>query len=93
LVFHLMDGDYPCDSSGEPLINCTEFRQFWQSFVDEPIDQLMSRLPTLQGRHKLQNGDYIRGFVSGAIGLAEQVRQRLKEEWPVRPSVEPRFNE
>jgi hypothetical protein len=84
LVEYLLDDAYPYDEDSESLIDCREFREFWQPFVDEPMDKVMSNLQLYGFRagHKLQDRNYVAGFVDGALGLSEQLRQRLSERRP-----------
>lgn len=81
LVLDLLGDAYPIGDDGKPQKDCTEFRQFWQPFVNEPMDKVMSNL-TLYGfraGHKIQDRHYVVGFVDGALGLSEQLGRRLSE--------------
>jgi len=84
LVVDLLGDAYPNGEDGKPQKNCTEFREFWQPFVNEPMDEVMSNLELFGFRagHKLQNRHYIAGFVDGALGLSENLRLRLSERTP-----------
>lgn len=81
LVTCLMGDAYPHDKEKYPLVDCREFREFWQPFVNEPMDTVMSNLKLYGFRagHKLQDRHYIAGFVDGALGLSEQLGRRLSE--------------
>ena len=79
LVLDLLPDAYPDGEDGKPQEDCTEFREFWQPFVNEPMDKVMSsmKLYGFRAGHKLQDRHYVVGFVDGALGLSEQIRQRL----------------
>jgi hypothetical protein len=79
LVAHLVDATYAADDEREVLY-CVQFPDFWQPFVNQPMDEVMALLErTNTGiRHKLQDCRYVAGFVDGALGLSEQLRQGLK---------------
>ncbi len=81
LVEHLFNDTYPYDEYLAPLFDCSEFREFWQPFVSEPMDKVMSdlKLYGFRAGHKLQDHHYIAGFVDGALGLSEQLGRRLSE--------------
>ena len=85
LVAYLFDGNYP-DQQSELLSDGPEFREFWQPFVQEPLENLIPRfeLIAFQGRHKLQDRHYMIGFVDGALGLSEQLGLRLSKQEVVR---------
>lgn len=89
IVACLLGGQYPTDEDDNLLEDCDEFREFWQPFVTEPINDVMSKLKmlSLSGRHKLQDHYYAAGFVDGALGLSEQIRQRLSEPATRQPST------
>jgi len=82
----LIDGLYPANEEGELLSDCPEFREFWQPFVQESLDNLIPRfrLISFRGRHKLQDRHYVIGFVDGALGLSDQLGLRLNEQEVVR---------
>jgi hypothetical protein len=84
LVLNLLGDAYPNGEDGKPQNNCTEFREFWQPFVNEPMDEVMSTLELFGFRagHKLQDRQYIAGFVDGALGLSENLKLRLSERTP-----------
>ncbi len=84
LVEYLFDDTYPYDEDLASLFDCSEFREFWQPFVNEPMDKVMSDLKLFGFRagHKLQDGHYIAGFVDGALGLSENLKLRLSERTP-----------
>ena len=86
LAVALVDGNCPADQSGELLSDCREFREFWQPFVQEPLETLIPRfaLDAFQGRHKLQDRHYVIGFIDGALGLSEQLGLRLSKQEVVR---------
>jgi hypothetical protein len=89
LVACLLGSQYPIDEDDNLVEDCQEFRTFWQPFVTEPMDQVISnlKLNSLHGRHKLQDPYYVAGFIDGALGLSEQIRQRLSESATARPST------
>lgn len=79
LVAYLVDSTYATDDERE-VIDCVDFPDFWQPFVNQPMDEVMALLKRKHTgiRHKLQDGRYIAGFVDGALGLSEQLRQGLR---------------
>jgi len=85
LVAYLLADAYPADEDGEQLDDCKEFREFWQPFVDEPMDKVMSnlRLYGFRAGHKLQDHHYIAGFIDGALGLSDQLGRWLSERTPL----------
>lgn len=89
LVAWLVGDHYPSDEGGELAEDCPEFRSFWEPFVTEPIGRVMAKLKldSLRGRHKLQDPYYVTGFIDGALGLSDQIRQRLSESAAARPSL------
>lgn len=72
---------------GELHFDCSEFRDFWQPFVNEPMNKVLAKVKRYWYRagHKLQDRHYIAGFVNGALGLTEQLERRLNERTPITP--------
>lgn len=81
LVAFLLNENYPTDAEGEPYIDCTEFRDFWQPFVKEPMADLVRSFHRIDchGRHKLQDCHFVTGFVDGALGLSDRLGKHLSE--------------
>lgn len=84
LVAYLLADDYPVDDQGELSIDCPAFCDFWQPFISESLVEVLSELEQLAGRHKLQDRNYVTGFIDGALGLSEQFRERLDDPSPRR---------
>lgn len=84
LVAYLLDDAYPIGEDRKPRVDCTEFREFWQPFVKEPMDKVMSNLQLYGFRagHKLQDRNYVVGFVDGVLGLSGKLGRRLSERTP-----------
>jgi hypothetical protein len=77
---------YPVDAESDEMISdCEEFRQFWQPFLAEPIEQVMADLQRLDCccKYKIQQQDYILGFVDGALGLSGRMRRRMNIADPI----------
>jgi len=89
LVFYLFDSSYPFGDRDEMLKDCTEFCEFWQPFISEPMDEVMSKLKAVpfRGFHKLQESSYLAGFINGALGFSEQLRIRIAEREPVQSQI------
>lgn len=81
LISFIFAGTYPINEDGALLDDCETFRQFWQPFVREPLDDVIRTfgLPTYLGRHKLQDIHYIIGFVDGALGISDRLQQQLSD--------------
>lgn len=64
-----------------------EYQEFWQPFVDEPIEKVIARFKLFGHRagHKLQDRHYIAGFVDGALGLSERIEERMIWRTPISP--------
>lgn len=56
------DEDYLPDIDAD----CKEFREFWQPFVDEPIDHIQAA--DAFDTSKLNDPNYVSGFIDGACG-------------------------
>ena len=89
LVCYMFDDTYPVGDGDGIAEDCTEFREFWQPFISEPMDEVMSKLKAVpfRGFHKLQESSYLAGFVNGALGLSEQLRKRIAEREPVQSQI------
>jgi len=83
LVASVLGDDYPRsephegDEIGDIIPDCDEFKEFWQPFVDEPMDQLVKVLEdTTFFTCKLQSSTYISGFVDGALGVSDSLKAK-----------------
>lgn len=81
----VLGGTYPA-TDGELAADCEEFRRFWQPYLTTPIDTVIADLnrPECSGKYKIQDGDYVVGFIDGALGLSDQMRDRLAAPVPSR---------
>lgn len=57
--------------------NSDEFKSFWQPFFAEPIEEVIESMGVrgTNSKCKLFEPDYIRGFIDGATGLSEKLRE------------------
>jgi hypothetical protein len=83
LVASVLGDEYPRsapaegDDIGDIISDCDEFKEFWQPFVDEPMDKVVKTLlEVTSSTCKLQSPIYIAGFVDGALGLSDTLRLR-----------------
>ncbi|WP_088260464.1 hypothetical protein [Fimbriiglobus ruber] len=83
LVVSVLGDEYPRsapaerDDIGDIISDCDEFKEFWQPFVDEPMDKVVKTLlDVTSSTCKLQSPIYIAGFVDGALGLSDSLRLR-----------------
>ena len=87
LLVHLYDGQYPTEEPiedpeievrGGPILDavfdCPQFRDFWAPFVSEDMDEYMEILrASVEGDYKLNDSNYIRGFILGAVATNLQI--------------------
>ena len=87
LLEFIYDNTCPSSEDGELHFDSSEFRDFWQPFVNEPMNKVLANLEQYGHRagHKLQDHHYIAGFVDGALGHTEQLERRLNERTPIPP--------
>ncbi len=87
LLEFIYENTYSSDDFWESHFDCSEFRDFWQPFVNEPMNKVLANLEQYGYRagHKLQDRHYIAGFVDGALGHSEQLERRLNERTPIPP--------
>jgi len=83
LVASILGEDYPRfapaneDEYGDIITNCDEFKQFWQPFVNEPMDQVAEELTKICSiTNKLLSAKYITGFVDGALGISDGLKAK-----------------
>lgn len=81
LVVSVLGDEYPRsapaqgDEIGDIIPDCDEFKDFWQPFIDEPMDKVVKTLlATTSNTCKLESPIYIAGFVDGALGLSDSLR-------------------
>jgi hypothetical protein len=81
LVVKLLGDAYPrvpCpdeDYLPEIEADCKEFRDFWQPFVEEPIDRVLATDAFTTS--KLNDANYIAGFIDGACGKSEVLARKF----------------